>query len=192
MKKLFLNSFTLALFLLSFSLHAADYQIDTKGAHASIQFKVKHLGYSWLLGRFNTFDGNFSYDEKNPSASKVTINIDMASVDSNHAERDKHLRGKDFFEVSKYPKAKFVSTSFEDKENGKAILKGNLTMHGVTKAVSLDVSHTGHGKDPWGGYRRGFTATTKLSLSDFNINFNLGPAAKEVLLSLNVEGIRKK
>ncbi|MCB1736569.1 MAG: YceI family protein, partial [Gammaproteobacteria bacterium] len=72
--------------------HADKYQIDTKGAHAFIQFRIKHLGYSWLYGRFNTFDGWFSYDEANPDASQVEVNIDTASVDSNHAERDKHLR----------------------------------------------------------------------------------------------------
>ena len=74
---------------------AADYVIDTKGAHAFIQFKIAHLGYSWLLGRFNTFSGEFSYDENNPAASRVKVDIDVASLDSNHAERDKHLRGDD-------------------------------------------------------------------------------------------------
>ncbi|MCU7835275.1 MAG: YceI family protein [gamma proteobacterium symbiont of Taylorina sp.] len=191
MKKALLTTIILSFILMSFSLHAADYELDTKGAHAFIQFKIKHLGYSWLLGRFDKFDGNFSYDENNPGKSKVAINIDMASVDSNHAERDKHLRGDDFFEVKKYPKATFVSTSFADKGNGKAILKGDLTLHGVTKSVSLDVEHTGHGADPWGGYRRGFSATTKLTLKDFNINFNLGPATKEVELFISVEGIKK-
>lgn len=191
MKKTLLSIVLVLLVIMSVSLPAADYEIDTKGAHAFIQFKVKHLGYSWLLGRFNKFDGNFSYDEKNPSAAKVSINIDMASVDSNHAERDKHLRGKDFFDVEKFPQAKFVSTSFTDKENGKAVLKGNLTLHGVTKPVSLDVEHTGHGSDPWGGYRRGFSATTKLTLKDYNINVDLGPAAKDVILFISVEGIKK-
>ncbi len=75
---------------------AADYIIDYKGAHASINFKVKHLGYSWLTGRFNVFDGKFSYDSNNVNASKINITIDTASVDSNHAERDKHLRGDKF------------------------------------------------------------------------------------------------
>ncbi len=192
MKKMLLKIMIMALLLTSFALQAAQYQLDTKGAHAFIQFKIKHLGYSWLLGRFNTFDGSFNYDENNPSASKVSISIDMASVDSNHAERDKHLRGKDFFEVSKFPNAKFESTSFEDKNNGKAILKGDLTMHGVTRSVSMDVEHTGHGPDPWGGYRRGFSATTKLVLKDFNIKKNLGPASQEVELFISVEGIKKK
>jgi len=191
MKNTFIKLFIISLFFTPFSLHASEYALDTKGAHAFIQFKIKHLGYSWLLGRFNKFDGNFSYDEKAPSKSKVSIIIDMNSVDSNHAERDKHLRGDKFLAVNKYPKATFTSTSFAETGNGKAILKGDLTLHGVTKSVTLNVEHIGHGSDPWGGYRRGFAATTKLTLKDFNINYNLGPASKEVELFFSIEGIRK-
>ncbi len=172
-------------------VQAEEYVIDTKGAHASINFKIAHLGYSWLIGRFDTFSGNFSYDEKNPSGSKVKVEIDTASINSNHADRDKHLSDKDFLNVSKYPKATFVSTSFEEHGDGKATLKGDLTLHGVTKPVTIDVTQIGAGEDPWGGYRRGFEGTTKLTLSDFNINYNLGPAAKELQLDLHVEGIRQ-
>ncbi len=170
---------------------AENYVLDIKGAHAFIQFKIKHLGYSWLLGRFNKFDGKFTYDEKNPSASTITVDIDPASIDSNHAERDKHLRGEDFLHVSKYPTAKFVSTAYKEKGNGKAELKGNLTLHGVTKPIVIDVEHIGHGKDPWGGYRRGFSGKTTLTLKDFNINYNLGPASTQVEMHLHIEGIRQ-
>jgi polyisoprenoid-binding protein YceI len=170
---------------------AADYVIDTKGAHAFINFKINHLGYSWLYGRFNTFDGEFSYDEKNPAASKVVVNIDPASIDSNHAERDKHLRSKDFLNVDKFPEAKFVSTSYKELGNGKAELVGDLTLHGVTKPVTIAVTHVGNGKDPWGGYRRGFSGTTSFALKDFGIDYDLGPAAQKVELTLSVEGIRK-
>ena len=114
---------------------AADYVIDTKGAHAFIQFRIKHLGYSWLLGRFNDFGGSFSYDKANPDASKVEVKIKTASLDSNHAERDKHLRGKDFFEVKKYPEAHFISTSYKQNDDGTAVLVGDLTLHGVTWAM---------------------------------------------------------
>mgnify|MGYP000131460050 CR=1 FL=1 len=85
------------------SSHAVEYLIDTKGAHAFIQFHIKHLGYSWLVGRFNTFSGSFDYDEKNPDAASITVDIDTTSIDSNHAERDKHLRSGDFLDVSKHP-----------------------------------------------------------------------------------------
>lgn len=192
MKKYLLPTlFALSFFGLSAVTHAEDYEIDTKGAHAFIQFKIKHLGYSWVIGRFNKFDGNFSFDEKNPAAAKVEVNIDTSSVDTNHAERDKHLRSKDFLDVSKYPSAKFVSTSFADKGNGKAELKGNLTLHGVTKPVTISVEQIGHGADPWGGYRRGFAGSTTLTLADFGINYNLGPASKDVEMFFSIEGIRK-
>lgn len=182
---------SIPLLLVSTILMADDYVIDTKGAHAFIQFKINHLGYSWLLGRFNKFDGEFSYDEKSPSAAKIVVNIDPASIDSNHAERDKHLRSKDFLDVAKYPAAKFVSSSFKELGDGKAELRGELTLHGVTRAVTIAVTHVGHGPDPWGGYRRGFAGTTKIALKDFGISRDLGPASREVELFLSVEGIRK-
>lgn len=172
-------------------LQAENYKLDTKGAHAFIQFKIQHLGYSWLLGRFNRFDGEFSYDEKNPSAARVEVNIDTTSIDSNHAERDKHLKGDDFLDVKKFPEAKFVSTSFKELGNGKAKLSGKFTLHGVTRNIDIDVEHIGHGDDPWGGYRRGFAGTTMLTLADYNINYNLGPASKQVELFLSIEGIRQ-
>ena len=170
---------------------AEDYLIDTKNSHAFIQFQITHLGYSWLLGRFNRFEGTFTYDEKAPAASSVKVSIDTASIDSNNAERDKHLRSDDFLDAGKYPKATFVSTSFEPTGEMTATMKGNLTMHGVTRPVEIEVTQVGAGKDPWGGFRRGFEGTTRLALADYNINFNLGPASKEVELYLSVEGIRQ-
>jgi len=190
-KTLLSSAFAASLAIFSQPLLAADYVIDTKGAHAFIQFKIQHLGYSWLLGRFNEFSGQFSYDEKNPSAAKIAVDINPASIDSNHAERDKHLRNQDFLNVDKFPKAKFVSTSFEEKGDGKALLKGNLTLLGVTKEVTIDVNHIGAGDDPWGGYRRGFEGTTKFALKDFGIQRDLGPASQEVEIYLSIEGIRQ-
>ena len=180
-----------AIVLVPQSAMAEDYVIDTKKDHAFIQFKISHLGYSWILGRFNTFEGEFSYDEKDPSTSRVSVKIDPASVDTNHAERDKHLRGDDFLDVKKFPKASFVSTAFEPKGDGNAVLRGDFTLHGVTREIEIEVHLIGAGKDPWGGYRRGFEGSFKFALSDFDINFNLGPASKEVELFLSIEGIRK-
>jgi len=178
--------------VVSASTQAAEYLIDTKGAHASINFKIKHLGYSWLTGRFNQFLGHFTYDEKAPAAMQVKVEIDTASIDSNHAERDKHLRSADFLHVDQYPKATFVSTSFQELNDGKMLLKGDLTLHGVTRAVEIDVAHIGHGADPWGGYRRGFSGTAHLVLADFGINYKLGPASREVFLELQIEGVRQQ
>jgi len=170
---------------------AADYVIDTGKAHAFIQFRIQHLGYSWLLGRFNDFSGEFSYDADHPDAASVAVRINTASIDSNHAERDKHLRGEDFLDVDRYPQAEFVSTGYRENPDRSAVLSGNLTLHGVTRPVQIDVEPVGQGPDPWGGYRMGFTGTTRLKLADYGIDYDLGPASREVDLFLAIEGIRQ-
>lgn len=180
-----------ALLLSAGTASAADYVIDHEGAHAFVQFKISHLGYSWLYGRFNKFEGDFSYDEANPAASKISVTIDTSSVDSNHAERDKHLRSDDFLEVKKFPQATFVSTRIEDKGNGKAIVYGDFTLRGVTKEIAIDAEHIGGGDDPWGGFRNGFAGKTQFKLKDFKIPKYLGPASEEIEIFLSIEGIRK-
>ena len=187
-----LTAFALATALMIPALAAADkYIIDPEGAHAFVQFRIKHLGYSWLYGRFNEFGGDFTYDEKDPSESKVKVVIQTASIDSNHAERDKHLRGSDFLAVDEYPEARFTSTSYKETGINRATLKGDLTLHGVTRPVTIDVKKIGSGPDPWGGYRRGFEGTTEIALKDFGIDYNLGPASRNVELTLSIEGIRQ-
>jgi len=181
----------LILTLSSQAFAAEKYDIDIKGMHAFIEFKIKHLGYSWLKGRFNDFDGEFTYDEKNPEKSSVNVTIKTASVDSNHAERDKHLRSADFLNVSKYPTATFKSTKVVSDEKGEAKIHGDFTLNGVTKSIVIEAEEIGAGNDPWGGFRRGFEGKTEIALKDYNINFNLGPASEKVELILNIEGIRK-
>lgn len=193
-KRLFIAVAALGLSLTAGTAQAADYVIDTAKAHAFIEFKVKHLGFSWLLGRFNDFEGTFSYDEKNPSAAKVNVTIDVGSVDSNHAERDKHLRSPDFLNADAHPKSTFVSKSFKELGDGKAELTGTFTLNGVTRDITIDVNHIGAGDDPWGNYRRGFEGTTILKLTDYNIAkaAMLGPAAQDVELYFSFEGVRQK
>ena len=190
-RKTTMTTFIAILLIAANPVSAADYVIDTKDAHASVKFKISHLGYSWLYGRFKTFSGTFSYDENNPSASKVSVEIDTSSVYTNHAERDKHLRCADFLQVAKYPKASFVSSSFQEQDNGKALLKGMLTLKGVTKPISINVTQVGAGKDPWGNYRRGFEGTTLLTLKEWDIKTDLGPASGQLEMILDVEGIRQ-
>jgi polyisoprenoid-binding protein YceI len=173
---------------------ADDYVIDTKGAHASINFAVKHLGYSWLTGRFDNFSGEFSYDPAKPEASKIAVTIDTTSVNSNHAERDKHLRGPDFLEVEKFPKAMFVSKQVivnKDDKN-KFDLVGDFTLRGVTKTVTIPVTKIGEGKDPWGGYRAGFSGSAEITMKDYGVKMDLGPMSQTVKLQLEVEGIKKE
>lgn len=172
-------------------LQAASYTIDTKGMHAFIHFSIPHLGYSNLVGRFNKFSGSFEYDAENPNASSIQVTIETASVDSNHAERDKHLRDEDFLHVSKYPEAKFVSTSYTSNNAETGSLQGNLTLRGVTKPVTIRIKKIGEGPDPWGGYRVGFQGMTKIALADFGITKFLGKKSTEVELILDIEGVRK-
>ncbi|WP_455229821.1 YceI family protein [Geopseudomonas aromaticivorans] len=170
---------------------AADYKIDKEGQHAFVNFKISHLGYSWLYGTFKDFDGSFSFDAAKPEESKVQVELKTASVDSNHAERDKHLRSADFLNVAKHPTATFTSTGVKSTGAGSADITGNLTLNGVTRPVVIAAKFVGEGDDPWGGYRAGFEGSTKLKLKDFDIQKDLGPASQEVELIISVEGVRQ-
>ncbi len=167
---------------------ADNYLIDTKGGHASINFRFKHIGISWLTGQFNSFGGKFYYDEENVAASRISVDIDVTSLDSNHAERDRHLRSDDYLDTAKFPDARFVSTKVEDLGDGGAVIHGDFTFRGVTRNITIDAEMTGAGKDPWGGYRVGFEGTTVLDTGEFGLNLR---PVKEVELTLYIEGIRQ-
>lgn len=197
MKTIFIKKHVAALVISSLGVMslpalADNYTIDAKGAHASINFAIKHLGYSILTGRFDTFSGEFSYDPAKPEASTVNVTIETNSVNSNQAERDKHLRSKDFLNVEKFSQSTFASKKIvigKDKDTFDIV--GDFTLNGVTKSIVIAAHKIGEGKDPWNGYRAGFEGTTELTLKDFNIVFPLGPASETVKLSLYVEGIKK-
>ena len=169
--------------------HAAEYRIDP--AHSFVQFKISHLGYSWMIGTFDKVSGDFTFDPSAGSAEqKISVEIDTASVDTSHAERDKHLRSAGFLNVKKFPTATFVSTAYEGDAQG-GTMKGNLTLMGVTKPIAIDVKKVGEGDDPWGGYRAGFEGETTLKRSEFGAGRSLGPASESMDFFLSVEGIRK-
>lgn len=179
----------IAAFLLTSGIvQAAEYKIDP--AHSFVRFKIQHLGYSWMWGGFNDVEGAFRYDATDPSASRIDVTIRAASVDTNHAERDKHLRGEDFLDVEKYPTATFKSTRFTpDGAGGR--LEGELTLHGVTKPIVVEVEKIGEGPDPWGGYRAGFLGKTSLRRRDFGMPYDLGPKSESMDFELGIEGIRQ-
>lgn len=167
---------------------AATYKIDP--GHASIHWKVSHLGFSTMVGRFNRFSGTFVYDPDNPGTEpRAEIEIQMDSLDSNHSLRDKHLRA-DFFQTDQFPTATFESTSFEGGRDG-GVLTGNLTLHGVTKEIHVEVRHVGEGRDPWGAYRAGFAATATIDRRDFGIDRDVGPQSWLVDLEIFLEGVRQ-
>jgi polyisoprenoid-binding protein YceI len=156
-----------------------------------VEFRIQHLGFSWLYGRFNNVSGTFDYDPDNLRASNIAVEIDTTSVDTNHAERDKHLRGEDFLNVETYPKAFFKSTQYTGDASG-GTLEGELTLHGVTKPITIEVQKIGEGPDPWGGYRAGFLGTTQLTRKDFGMEYDLGPPGETMELELGIEGIRQE
>ena len=168
---------------------AADYRIDA--GHSFVQFKISHIGVSWVIGTFDTLSGSFTYNpDAGPEGQSISVEIETASVDTGHAERDKHLRSADFLDVDAFPTATFVSTGYEgDAEGG--TMTGDLTLHGVTKPIAIAVKTVGEGKDPWGGYRAGFEGTVSLTRKDFGMGYNLGPAAESMDLFLFIEGIRQ-
>ena len=185
--KILLSAVFLAGFMFSSSAMSANYLIDKEGQHASVNFKASHLGFSFIIGRFNDFEGTFSYDPKNPAASKVSVTINVKSLDSNHAERDKHLRGEEFLDADRYPTITFESTGYTAGPDSDR-LTGNLTLHGVTKSIDIDVNHIGEGRDPWGGYRSGFEGNISVKTVDYDMYEWIG----KVEIQLIVEGVRQK
>ncbi len=176
---------------------AADYVIDKEGQHAFVDFKISHLGFSYIMGTFKDLDGKFSFDPAKPEDSKIDVNVRTASVFTNHAERDKHIASKDFLDSAKFAEAKFVSTSVKStgkNADGKdtADVTGDLTLHGVTKPIVVKATFLGEGKDPWGGYRAAFEGTANIKRSDFGPMKDLGPASDALALYITFEGVKAK
>ena len=171
---------------------AADYQIDTEGQHAFVQFKISHLGFSYILGSFEEFEGQFAYDPEDIDASSAEIEVQVDSLTSNHAERDRHILSDDFLNASEFPTATFTSTGFESTDDNEGVLSGDLTLHGETQEIEMPVTLLGEGEDPWGNYRAGFEGSTMLTLSDYGIDMSDFPESMhELELYVTFEGIRQ-
>jgi polyisoprenoid-binding protein YceI len=162
-------------------------------AHSSVEFAVRHLMITTVRGRFTDVKGTVTADEVDPSKSTVEVVIDAASIDTREPQRDAHLRSADFFDVEKFPTLTFRSTGVGRGDAESFTLAGDLTIHGVTRPVVLDVQSEGRIKDAWGGIRSGFTATTKIKRSDFGLTWNQlleaggVTVSDEVKISLDVQ-----
>jgi polyisoprenoid-binding protein YceI len=173
---------------------ATDYSIDS--SHSSIGFKVKHLAISSVPGTFSEFKGTFSYDPANVAASKAEAEITVKSIDTSDAKRDDHLRAADFFDAPKYPTITFKSKKVEGVSASDFKAHGDLTIHGVTKPVVLDVTYGGSAVDPWGKERAAFVATTKINRKDFGLTWSKTletgslVVGDEVSITLEIEGIK--
>jgi len=156
-------------------------------SHSAIAFSVRHMVISKARGRFTKWSGELQFDAEKPRASSVQVTIDPASIDTADAQRDAHLRSADFLEVEKFPTASFRSTKVEEVESGVYRVTGDLTVHGVTKSVILDVVYEGTGKDPWGGERGGFSGSTTIDRKDFGLRWNQALETGGVLVGDKVE-----
>ena len=176
-------------------LLAADYTIDT--AHSSAQFGVRHMMVSTVRGEFSKLTGVISFDEKNPESIRVEASIDTSTINTREPKRDAHLKSPDFFDVQKYPALTFKATRAARTPAG-LVVTGDLTLHGVTKSVNLNVQGpTPEIKDSWGMLRRGASATTTINRRDFGLTWNAALEAggvvvgDEVTISLDIEATRK-
>jgi polyisoprenoid-binding protein YceI len=170
--KRYLTPVTALLFLaIPFFTYAATWQMDP--AHSSFEFKIRHLTVSNVKGDFSKFQGVVTIDDQNITNLKVEVTIDAASIHTGHAQRDAHLRGSDFFDVTKYPTITFVSKKVTKTDANKLEVVGDLTIHGMTREIKVDVDGpTPEVKDPRGIFRRGATATTKINRRDFGLIWN--------------------
>lgn len=182
-------------FALALSAGAATYNIDT--AHSSATFKVRHMMISNVTGEFGKTSGTVEYDAANPAAAKINATIDATTINTREPKRDAHLKSADFFDVEKFPTITFVSKRVELLGAQKYRAIGDLTMHGVTKEVALNVETTPEIKDPQGRSRFGASATTRINRKDFGLNWNRAMEAgglvvgEEVDISIDVELIRQ-
>ncbi|HEX4169724.1 MAG TPA: YceI family protein [Bryobacteraceae bacterium] len=162
------------------------YQIDP--AHSNLQFSVRHLMMSNVRGAFTGVSGTVTYDPGNPGAASIEAKIDVATVNTHDETRDGHLKTPDFFDVAQYPHITFRSTKIEKKSNNEFLVTGDLTMHGVTKPVVLQVEEVSdEAQDPWGNTRIGASAKGKIKRSEFGLTWNAALEAGGVMVGDDVK-----
>jgi polyisoprenoid-binding protein YceI len=197
MKRLITALVTLIIMALPAMAFAATWNIDPE--HSHVGFKVRHLMVTNVKGIFEKYSGTVVVDDKDITKSKVEVTIDTASIDTNVKKRDDHLRSADFFDVAKYPAMTFVSKKVAKAGPDRLTVTGDLTIRGITKEVALAVEGpTPEVKDPWGGLRRGATASTVINRKDFGLAWNKAletggvVVGDEVTITLEVEMIKAK
>jgi len=193
LKRIILITLLLAIPHLSF---AENWKIDP--AHTSVEFKIKHLMISWVKGVFTDVQGTAVFDDADPGKAGVNVQIATASVDTGNKKRDDHLRSPDFFDVASYPVMSFVSKKVTVANGIPTQINGELTLHGETRDVILEVEDFSQTiTDPWGNTRRGASATTTINRKDFGLTWNKALEAggvvvgEEVRISLEVELIKE-
>ncbi|EQA38893.1 YceI-like domain protein [Leptospira inadai serovar Lyme str. 10] len=183
--------FALLLSAFSFSgTEAENFKLDN--SHTSVGFKVRHLAISNVPGTFREYSGKFAFDEKTNSVTGLEVTIQSASISTSDADRDKHLKGKDFFDASNFATISFKAIKAVIKKGGVSKVDGELTIKGITKPVVLEVKYVGSAKDPWGNTHLAFEAETKINRKDFGLTWNKTLETGGVLVgeevSIRIEG----
>ena len=168
---------------------AAPYKVDE--AHSMAIFRASHLGISQTYGRFNDISGSFEWDASSPESASLSVTIQASSIDTNHEKRDQHLRNPDFFNAVQFPVITFVSSSFTPRQDGTYTVAGTLTLHGVSKEITVELHAVGEGSDPWGGYRAGFHTAFTIDRVDYGMDYMTDGIPSDVGLIISLEGIRQ-
>lgn len=170
----------------------------TDPAHSNVQFSIRHMVIAEVTGKFKEFEATLKQQSEDFSGSEISATIKAASITTENADRDNHLKSPDFFDVEKYPELLFTSRSFEKLDDDRYSLKGDLTIHGVTKPVEIRTEFFGQAVDPWGNLRAGFKGTTTINRFDFGLQWNQTIetggllVGKTVDITLNLEFVRQK
>ena len=185
----FLVGATVLTLFASANVKAADtYKVD--GVHSSVIFRCKHLNVGHVYGRFNKFSGTFQFGDKNVAECALQMEVKADSVDSGNGDRDRHLKGADFFSVKEFPTISFKSTAFKQIDDNNYEVTGDMTLHGETKPITVKLERLGTGKDPRGGARSGWESTFTIKRSDFGMKFMLQGISDEIKIIVAVEGTK--
>ncbi|MFN0189025.1 MAG: YceI family protein [Bacteroidia bacterium] len=178
---------------LSFGVNAQNIVWNIDPTHTSVKFSVTHLMVSEVEGNFKAYSGKVESPSTDFNNGTVEFSIDVNSINTESADRDKHLMGDEFFNAAKYPKIIFKSTSFKKVAGNKYELKGDLTIRNITKKVTFDVKNNGLMKDPWGNMKAGFKASTQINRKDYDLKWSMVTEAggmvvsDEVQITVNIE-----
>ncbi len=155
--------------------------------HSAVEFAVKHMMFATVKGRFSDISGTIAVDAADLGRSSVQVTIGAASIDTHDEKRDAHLRSPEFLDAEQYPTLSFTSTRVEAMGNDRYRVTGDLTIHGITREVTLDTTFNGEGVNPWGQSVRGYSAEATINRKDFGLNWNVGLEAGGVLVGENVK-----